>query len=336
MKRFIALAVVFIMIFSLSACGGDERGSVSSETVVDTKTIDTVKNAYNTTEELLKSVNALGVETSIVMTTTVNEESLSERTTSNLVFVNTDSGKQYSIGSVVKIGDITDEMQIYCDSKDIYGARAGKTYILSKNKDTDAYVDAVLGSVKIGSLPTTNVLKTVIVNTDTGGYGFVLDYECEKATAEKLFGTYFTEAAEGHDITFTKLSVRGIIDSKGRITEQRIELEYTYEVKETASEVSSSTESGTSSNSKNISSESKTGSQADSSVAAETVAKKVTAKLTANNIFNYDVDTVKVPDLVVIGKDEDGNDIKHDEISISDFTDLAAGSSDKEDKDNKK
>ena len=94
MKRFIALAVVFIMIFSLSACGGDERGSVSSETVVDTKTIDTVKNAYNTTEELLKSVNALGVETSIVMTTTVNEESLSVRTTSNLAFVNTDSGKQ--------------------------------------------------------------------------------------------------------------------------------------------------------------------------------------------------------------------------------------------------
>ena len=226
-------------------------------------------------------------------------------------------------------------MQIYCDSKDIYGARAGKTYILSKNKDTDAYVDAVLGSVKIGSLPTTNVLKTVIVNTDTGGYGFVLDYECDKATAEKLFGTYFTEATEGHDITFTKLSVRGIIDSKGRITEQRIELEYTYEVKETASEVSSSTESGTSSSSK-TSSEGKTSSETESSAAAETVAKKVTAKLTANNIFNNDVDTVKVPDLVVIGKDEDGNDIKHDEISISDFTGLAAGSSDKEDKDNKK
>lgn len=336
MKRFIALAVVFIMIFSLAACGGEERSGVSSELVVDTKTIDIVKNAYQTTEEILKSVNALGVETSIVKTTTVNGESFSERNTSKLVFVNSDSGKQYSICTVVKSGDIADEMQIYCDSKDIYGARAGKTYILSKNKDTDAYVDSVLGSVKIGSLPGTNVIKTVIVNTDTNGYGFVLDYECGNAEAEKLFGAYFTEVKAGYDVTFTGLSVRGIIDSKGRITEQRIELEYTYELKETASSGSSSTESSTSSNSKNTSSESKTGSEAVSSVAAETVAKKVTAKLTANNIFSYDVDTVKVPDLVVIGKDEDGNDIKHDEISISDFTGLAAGSSDKEDKDNKK
>ncbi len=340
MKRIIALAVVFIMIFSFAACGKKDRDNTVSGQVVDNNTIEVVNNAYKTTEDLLKTVQALDVQSTVVKTTTADGESLSERVTSKMSFVNSEAGKSYALGSVIKSGDVSDEMQMYCDGKNTYGARAGKTYILSKNKDTDAYVDGVFAGIKIGKVSDVTVVNTTIVNTSTGGHGFVLEYDCSNIDAEKLFGDYFTEKKAGFEVKFTKLTASGIVDSEGRITAQTITLEYTYDVSISASTENTSSEStssnATSSNDKKTSSNETTGSEVASSESTEPVIKTVTAKLSIDNTFKYDIDTVKVPDLVVIGKDEDGNDIKHDEISIQDFTGLAAGSSEStENKDNK-
>lgn len=328
MKRIIALTVVFIMIFSFAACGKKDRDNTVSGQVVDNNTIEIVNNAYKTTEDLLKTVQALDVQSTVVKTTTADGESLSERVTSKMSFVNSETGKSYALGSVIKSGDISDEMQMYCDGKNTYGARAGKTYILSKNKDTDAYVDGVFAGIKIGKVSDVTVVNTTIVNTSTGGHGFVLEYDCSNIDAEKLFGAYFTEKKAGFEVKFTKLTASGIVDSEGRITAQTITLEYTYDVTLGTSSEDTSSES-TSSNATSSNDKKTTSSETTSSkdIAIETVTKTVTAKLSIDNTFKYDIDTVKVPDLVVIGKDEDGNDIKHDEISIQDFTGLAAGSS---------
>ena len=334
MKKVIALALVFIMVFSFAACGKKDRNNTVSGQVVDNNTIEIVDNAYKTTEDLLKSIKALDVQSNIVKITTADGESLSERVTSKISFINSDTGKSYALGTVIKSGDVSDEMQMYCDGKNTYGARAGKTYILSKNKDTDAYVDGVFAGIKVGKVADVTVVNTTIVNTSTGGHGFVLEYDCSNIDAEKLFGTYFTEKKAGFDVKFTKLTASGIVDSEGRLTAQTISLEYTYDVKISTSSEGTSSES-TSSNatsSNKTSSKQTTSSEDASSVVTEEVKKTVSAKLSIDNTFKYDIDTVKVPDLVVIGKDEDGNDIKHDEISIQDFTGLAAGSSESADK----
>lgn len=330
MKRIIALAVVFVMIFSFAACGKKDRDNTVSGQVVDNNTIEIVNNAYKTTEDLLKSIKALDVQSTVVKTVTAEGESFSERVTSKMSFVNSEAGKSYALGTVIKSGDVSDEMQMYCDGKNTYGARAGKTYILSKNKDTDAYVDGVLAGIKIGKVTDVTVVNTTIVNTSTGGHGFVLEYDCSNVDAEKLFGTYFTEKKAGFEVKFTKLTASGIVDSDGRITAQTITLEYTYDVSINASSEDTSSESASSSStsSNKTSSKETTSSEDTSSVATETVTKTVSAKLSIDNTFKYDIDTVKVPDLVVIGKDEDGNEIKHDEISIQDFTGLGTGSSD--------
>lgn len=330
MKRIIALAVVFLMIFSFAACGKKDRDNTVSGQVVDNNTIEIVNNAYKTTEDLLKTVQALDVQSTVVKTIIAEGESFSERVTSKMSFVNSEAGKSYALGTVIKSGDVSDEMQMYCDGKNTYGARAGKTYILSKNKDTDAYVEGVLSGIKIGKVADVTVVNTTIVNTSTGGHGFVLEYDCSNIDAEKLFGTYFTEKKAGFDVKFNKLTASGIVDSEGRITAQTITLEYTYDVSINASSEDTSSES-TSSNvtsSNKTSSKETTSSEDTSSVATETVTKTVSAKLSIDNTFKYDIDTVKVPDLVVIGKDADGNDIKHDEISIQDFTGLGTSSSD--------
>ncbi len=336
MKRIIALAVVFIMVFSFAACGKKDRNNTVSNQVVDSNTIDIVNNAYKTTEDLLKKVQALDVQSTVVKTLTSDGESFSERVTSKMSFVNSENGKSYALGTVIKSGDVSDEMQMYCDGKNTYGARAGKTYILSKNKDTDAYVDGVLAGIKIGKVTDVTVVNTTIVNTSTGGHGFVLEYDCSNIDAEKLFGTYFTEKKAGIEVKFTKLTASGIVDSDGRLTAQTITLEYTYDVNLSASSEDTSSESTssstTSSNNKKTTSSETTSSEVTSSETTEPVIKTVTAKLSIDNTFKYDIDTVKVPDLVVIGKDEDGNDIKHDEISIQDFTGLASGSSEKDEK----
>lgn len=336
MKRIIALAVVFIMIFSFAACGKKDRDNTASGQVVDNNTIEIVNNAYKTTEDLLKTVQALDVQSTVVKTLTSDGESFSERVTSKMSFVNSENGKSYALGTVIKSGDVSDEMQMYCDGKNTYGARAGKTYILSKNKDTDAYVDGVLAGIKIGKVTDVTVVNTTIVNTSTGGHGFVLEYDCSNIDAEKLFGAYFTEKKAGIEVKFTKLTASGIVDSEGRITAQTITLEYTYDVNLSDSSEDTSSESAssntTSSSDKKTSSNATTSSEVTSSEATEPIIKTVTAKLSIDNTFKYDIDTVKVPDLVVIGTDEDGNEIKHDEISIQDFTGLASGSSEKDEK----
>ena len=331
MKRIIALAVVFIMVFSFAACGEKVRDNTASSQVVDSNTVDIVNNAYKTTEDLLKKIQALDVQSTVVKTLTSDGESFSERVTSKMSFVNSEAGKSYALGTVIKNGDVSDEMQMYCDGKNTYGARAGKTYILSKNKDTDAYVDGVFAGIKIGKVSDAKVVNTTIVNTSTGGHGFVLEYDCSKIDAEKLFGDYFTEKKAGIDVKFTKLTASGIVDSEGRITAQTITLEYTYDVSTADSSDNTSSES-TSSDATSSKDKKTTSSEIASSVVAEPVIKTVTAKLSIDNTFKYDIDTVKVPDLVVIGTDEDGNEIKHDEISIQDFTGLASGSSENDEK----
>ncbi len=326
MKRIISLAVILAFVFLLAACGKDERGNTVSGPAVDSNTVEIVENAYKTTESALKEAKALEVQSTVVETTTVDGSDLSERVTSELSFINSDSGKLYAIVTEVKSGDIADEMQLYSDGKDTYGARAGKTYILSKDKDTDAYVDEVLSSVKLAKIDGIKVINTTVVDTSTGGHGFVLEYDCSSADIKKIFEGYFSGNSAGVELKFTKLTSSGIIDSKGRLTAQTISLEYTYDL--TVSAPAESTSSDTSS--KKTDSDNKTSSESTSSVATETQIKTVTAKLTVDNVFNYELETVKVPDLIEIGKDADGNDIKHDEISIQDFTGLAAGSSDKE------
>lgn len=306
MKKISALLLALILIFGLAACGGDGSDkTVSAGEVVDQNTVDIVSNAYSVTKAALANAKALSYSGNAVVSTTVDGATVSVRTTVNLDYIDTDDGRTFAASVISKSGEASEECQLYGNGTDTYGYKVGTTYLLSKKEATTKYIDELFGEIEYLDLSAVNVLKTTIVDTSVGGHGFVLDLDFNDTSfdPETVFGSnLYAEKSAGIETKPTALSVSGIIDAEGRLTEQKVTFKYNYDVvASTGSDVSST----------------------------ESAGKNVTAELTVTSTFKYDLASVQMPDRIDLGDGE--NSKKPTEISVQDFTALTSSgaSSDK-------
>ncbi len=340
MKKILALVLTLVFIFSFAACSEKEKGgNTVSGPSVDVDKVEVVNKATQNTKNLISTAKALMFDTNIVKSTTVDDVTTSTRYTVDWTQAELDGKKQFACEIIQKSGETAVESQLYHNGERLYGYKAGSTYILSKNADTEALAKGLYDDIKLLEIGDLDVLNTTVVDTSTGGQGFVFEYECAAFDAEKAFGSsIFGEKSAGLTVKPTKLTVSGIVDAKGRLTAQTVTFEYTYDVSvevaiEEEKTESKETESTSSKSSK--STKKKNESKEDTSseaVKTQTVIKTASAKITADVTIGYEVDEVKVPDLIVFGKDAEGNEIKVNEISALDFNKLSEStSSDKKD-----
>lgn len=322
MKKIFALILVFAMVLSFAACGDDDdRNSSASNDTVEQNTVDVVNNAYITTAKALAEAKALGYKGNMVKSATVDGVTSSFRMTLDFDYNTTDAGRVFAVDIVTKSGELSDEVQMYDDTVNFYGNRAGATYLLSDNKDTDAFVEDLFKDIEFMDATKITVLSTKIVDTVGNGHGFVLDYDFndEDFNAEEVIGTdLFSEREAGLPVKVTGLRVSGIIDSEGRLTSQRVEFKYEYSVE---IEVP------------------KNDVDPDNSEITETtekITKLITNVISVEFYFDYDLSEVEVPDLIKVlnpdGETEgDEEPEKYDEISISDFQKLSVSTDDTSD-----
>ncbi len=306
MKKISALLLALLLVLSLAACGGDGSDKTASGgEAVDQNTVDIVSNAYTATKAALANAKALSYTGNAVSSATVDGATLSVRTTVNMDYIDSDAGRTFAASIIAKSGEASEECQLYGNGTDTYGYKVGTTYLLSKKEATTKYIDEIFSEIEYLDLSAVKVLKTTIVDTSVGGHGFVLDLDFNDTAfdPEAVFGAnLYAEKSAGIETKPTALSVSGIIDSAGRLTEQKVTFKYNYDV------VTS------------------TGSEASST---EAVSKNVAAELTVTSTFKYDLASVQIPDRIDLGDGENGK--KPAEISIQDFTALTSSgtSSDK-------
>ncbi len=316
MKKILTFILAFAMLVSFVACGDDDnKGTNSTTEKVEQNTVDIVNNAYAATAKALAEAKALGYKGNMIKSVTVDGTTASVRMTLDFDYKDTDGGRVFAVDIVTKSGDASDQVQMYDDTVNLYGNRAGATYLLSDNKDTDAFVENLFKDIEFMDATKITVLSTKIVDTVGNGHGFVMDYDFndEDFDAEEVIGTdMFSERKAGFPVKVTGLRVSGIVDSEGRLTSQKVEFKYEYT---TEVEVP------------------KTDVDPDNSGVTETtekVVKNVINVISAEFYFDYDLSEVEVPDLIkVLGTEGEGDGegedkpVKYDEISISDFQRLS-------------
>ncbi len=333
MKKILVLVMALITVLSLSACGGEAKEPTSSTEAVDPNTVEIVNNAYNKTTELLKSTKALGFESVTVASTKIDDVVTTVNVTAGIDCIENESGRKYAMDTVIKLGDTSQQVQYYGDGKSTYAYAAGTTYLVANGKETDEYIAGILSEVEVLDVGDCPVLKTTIIDSSVGGHCYVIEYDATKFDPEKIFGEYYAEAKKaGTNIKPQKLTVSGTIDSQGRLTSQNVTFEYNYDmnIQTEVSDVSKTESTASKTSSKTDSKKDKTSSKAETSSeapATTTVVKNVSCVLKCNVSLDYDIEEIKVPDLMLIGKDADGNDIKNPEISIPDFNKLSGNSS---------
>lgn len=330
MKKIVALMLALLMLMSFAACGEDDNKNTNSSTEkVEQNTVDIVNNAYTATAKALSEAKALGYKGNIIKSATVDGTTVSVRMTLDFDYADTDKGRVFAADIITKSGDMSDEVQMYDDTVNLYGNRAGATYLLSDNKDTDAFVENLFKDIEFMDATRITVLSTKIVDTVGNGHGFVLEYDFndEDFKPEEVIGTdMFSERAAGLPVKITGLRISGIVDSEGRLTSQKVEFKYDYTVEVEVP---------------------KTDVDPDNSGVTETtekVTKTVNNVISAEFYFDYDLTEVEVPDLIKpLGAEGEGEGegegdeepVKYDEISISDFQKLSVSTDNNDTKDEK-
>ena len=315
MKKILALLLALAMLLSFAACGdSDEKKNNTSSPAVEKNTVDIVNNAYAATAKVLKDAKAIGYNGTIVKSATVDGNTVSARMGFDIEYLDTDKGRIFGCKMVAKSGDMSEEKQLYDDTENLYGYKAGTTYLLSDNKETKEVVEGLFKDIEFMDATKITVLSTKIVDTVGEGHGFVLEYDFndEDFDPEEVIGTdLFNEKQLGLDVKMTGLRISGIVDSEGRLTSQKVTFEYSYEI-----EVEQVKEDVDPDNS--------------DAVTVEKVKKTATNVITAEFNFDYDVVEVDVPDLItVMGSDGEGEGEgegegdekpkKPEEISMTDF-----------------
>lgn len=319
MKKLLALGLVLVMLLSFAACGKKkDSGDTASGQKVDSNTLEIVNNAYKTTKTQLAGATALGYSGSAVKSVKVDDKEVLFRMGFELDYMDVDGGRKFSTEVIATDGVNVDESQFFNDGKDIYAFKAGSTYLLSDNKDTDAFIGDLFKDIEFFDASSIKVLDTKVVDTASGGHGFVLEYDFnDKAfDPEKTIGTdLFSEKAAGVAVTPKGLRVSGIVDADLRLTSQLVTYTYSYE-QEVEVEL--------------------TDVDPDNSdaVTTEKVKKTFECSISCEFYFDYDIVEIKVPDRITYvepeGEEGDQPANKPSEISISDFLKLSA-SGDKDD-----
>ncbi len=318
MKKILCLMIAVLMLTLLCACGDKKPENTASGYTVDNATIDIVNNAYVATQTALQNATSLGFNGNAVKSATVDEKTTSARLSVSLDYMNSEKGKVFGCETIAKSGENSEVVQFYNTGEVFYGYKAGANYIIAKDKNLDAFVEDLFKDIEFFNASSITVLDTVIVKTDNGGYGFVLEYDFNDADfdAEKEIGKeFYSEKSAGMSVTATGLRVSGIIDTKGRLSTQSVTYTYTYPIEvEVQIQDADPDNSGV--------------------ATTEKVTKTVSNEISFEFNFKYDITEVDVPDRIVLPEpdgeqggedsDEDKKPTKYIEVSIIEFNKLSA------------
>lgn len=318
MKKIICLLLVFMFMFTLTACGGGDKNTTSnsSEYIVDSNTVTLVNDAYKKTGEVLNDISALGYVVDYKRSMKVDDVTTAVRMGVEYDFIKNENGIIISLGEIAKNDQTSKEFYLYDDTKNIYATYAGTEYIITRNDAATETLTKRIDSLEYVDGSAFKVLDTVVVDTASGGHGFVLKYDPVESGFDvaKVFGPLYSE--KDYVVKPTGLKISGIIDTEGRLVSQTVTYSYSYDYEE---EVTNP----------NI--------DPDNSDAATTQKVKKTAnfELVAEYGFNYNITEIAVPDGIALIPAEPAEDYKKPkELSIDDFNKLVNGTS--EDSDSKK
>lgn len=315
MKKILCLALALMMLLSFAACkdeGKETGGNAGEEMVVDEKTVSIVNNAFTETENAIKSATALGIERNIILNITAEGKTTSSRSGFGCTFIK-DGASLKIAGETAITGDAVDVKAVYySDGTTAYASTADTTYLITANDDLKAYLEGLTvidEKSDVFNSSSVEPINTRIVNTSVKGYGFILDYPTDKLPED--FQNFFGDslARFGDTVKPQGLKISGIIDEKGRLTNETVTYTFTYDYEvEVVSDADPDNPS------------------TDTEPKKET--RTATVELSAQLVFEYGVTEIELPDEIELPQSdggEDGDDkpaLK--ELSITDFNKLVA------------
>ncbi len=320
MKKLLCLLLCFSFIFSLCACSDSKPANTDNvnSKVASPDTVDLVNDAIKKTADAIRTAKGLGYKCDFRRTLKLGESQDAASLTVDMVILKSDAGDTLAFETETKATGHTDSATVYNAGGKTYGFKAGACYLLADDDSLKAYVKQLYDT------PTNTVFEaekltavdTTVVNTSTGGHGFVVEYDCkdEDFKPSEIFSALYVEGSmEGIVITPVSLRLSGIVNADGKIISHTVRYIYEYEVK-VEQEVDDS--------------------QVDVESDTITVTKKATVELEAELSFDYSVTEVKVPEGITVPvKDAEGNETpKLKELSLADFGKLSAGGSTEEKK----
>ncbi|MBO5912405.1 MAG: hypothetical protein J6Q76_02930 [Clostridia bacterium] len=322
MKKIFALILALLLVFSLAACGDEDRTSnTSSGPSVDANTIEIVNNAFAATKAAVDSTKALGYEMNFVYSITVDDVTTSVRAGSKIDYIDTDDGRKFAAESIIKSGEQAIESIIYDDNENVYAYGAGETYLLV-GKDVEDYLAEQFDSIRVIDTANLKAADTLIVDAANNAHGFVIDYDPKDVNFDIKNYLEGFESVLGADdlkdlnINVTSVSISGIVDSTGKLSSEsfKIAYEFSQQIEVPKNDVDPD--------------------NSDVSETTETVTKVFKNELSFNISYDFDLTEVNVPEeITVIGEPQEGEEEpeKPSEISVTDFGKLLMGNTSTED-----
>lgn len=309
MKKLVCLILSLVFLFSLCACSDSEPANTDNvnSKVVSTDTIELVDNALKKTTELISSAKSLGYYCDFKRTDIVDEQRVAQSLTTDIVIHKGEGGDKLSFETETKTLAGEDGAIVYNADGKTYAYKAGNCYLLADDDTLKAYVKQLYATPATFKSENIKALDTTVVNTSTGGKGFVVEYDAkdEDFKPVDVFAMLYAEAGM-KDVKPTPVSLRlsGIVDKDGKILTHTVKYVYEYEITVTE-EVDDS--------------------QVDVESETVTVTKKVTVELEAEVSYDFTISEVKVPEGITVPvKDAEGNETpKLKELSLVDFQKLS-------------
>lgn len=308
MKKLTIFVLSLVLALSFTACGKDVKrtsGGIVDQTI-DKNTVSLVNDAYKATGDAIKSASALGYTANYKKEVAIDDTTTASRLTRTYDFITGAAGKTFSYSEAARSDTVSTTMKMYDDLKYIYGYYADTEYIITRNDSSAAFINALPESLELVDGTAFAVKDTIVVDTDGGGHGFVLEYEPtdKNFKPDEVYGPLYAETELAP--TAVGLRISGIIDASGKITSETVTYTFTYPIEtEVAKDDVDPDNSGVS--------------------ATEKVTKTVKVTLTAEYTFNYALDAVAVPDgITVVPETAEGEEKPQlpKELSITDFTKL--------------
>lgn len=232
MKKILAVILVAVLGLTMCACGKkkDDIKNTAGDSV-DQNTISLVNAAFDKTSESIADAEALGVKMSYRRNLTYGEVSQSAFLSLDYKYIGTGADKQFLYEHEAKSGDTEDIVAMYSDGKNIYGFKADTTYLLVNDNITNDYINSIQSDISVLDTSDLEVIDTVILDTSSGGHAFVIKYKADDDgfDPKEAFGPLYAEGDMEIETKPISLSVSGTIDTEGRLIDETVTYEYSYE-----------------------------------------------------------------------------------------------------------
>ncbi|MBE6798484.1 MAG: hypothetical protein E7525_01720 [Ruminococcaceae bacterium] len=230
MKKIFCIVLSLALLFSFAGCKRAKEtgaGTVSDIGGIDINAVDTVNNAYVTTEKALNSATALRFKSEVTLTVNAEGKTVKSVGGTDFKFLKGDALKVYN-KTTVKNEAVDSTLYLYTDGTVVYGATAGATYNITSGYETNKYFNDLIKTVTVYDASLINPVNTKIVNTSGGGYGFVILYPVDKLPGdfEEIIGSQVSKLS---NVKAKALKVSGIIDANGRLETQTVTYDFTYD-----------------------------------------------------------------------------------------------------------